>query len=94
MADKSPELDDSKVDSLLQVSPAEAEEDIDPLLATAAEDDLAMDTVHSPGQGNSPGPGQSPALGHQGPPGPPGPPEQETTEIRVTGTILSALTPA
>ena len=94
MADKSPELDPSKVDSLLQVSPAEAEEEIDPLLATAAEDDLAMDTVQSPGQGHSPGQGQSPALGHQGPPGPPGPPEQETTEIRVTGTILSALTPA
>ena len=47
MADKSPELDPSKVDSLLQVSPAEAEEEIDPLLATAAEDDLAMDTVQS-----------------------------------------------
>ena len=95
MADKSPELDASKVDSLLQVSPAEAEEDIDPLLATtAAEDDLVMDTVHSPGQGHSPGPGQSPALGHQGPPGPPGPPEQETPDTTATGTILSALTPA
>ena len=86
---KSPEIEASKVESLLQV---EAEEETDPLLTTAADDDLAMDTV--PGQGNSPGQGHSPALGHQGPPGPPGPPEQGAPVITATGTILSALTTA
>ena len=65
MADKSPELDPSKVDSLLQDSPAQAEEEeIDPLLATPAEVDVAMDSVQQPEQGHSPGQGQSPTLGH------------------------------
>ena len=95
MAEKSPEIDPSRVDSLLQDSPAQAEEEeIDPLLATAAEDDVAMDNVQKPEQGHSPGQGQSQTLGHQGPPGPPGEPEQETANTGGTGTILSALTPA
>ena len=84
---KSPEIEASKVESLLQV---EAEEETDPLLTTAAEDELAMDTVT--GQG-SPEQGHSPTLG-QGPPGPPGPPEQGAPVIMATGTILSALTTA
>ena len=88
MADNSPQMDDSKVNSLLDSPASKAEEDTDPLLvSTAAAADLDLDTVHTtPGLGHSPASG----LGHS-----PGTPEEGTNpDSPATGIALSALTPA
>ena len=85
---KSPELETSQVETLLQV---EAGEETDPLLPTTVEEELALDTAS--GQG-SPSQGHSSLAMGQGPPGPPGPAEQVAPVTMATATVLSALTTA